>query len=156
MLCCLLLIVLFASAQAERCPKIENVPQCTEDEIPCPGSKYENGCPTTIVCQAKWYEKDPDKTCTTACGDIKCKEDELKVSSDAITWFRPGSGQCDRMQEFCVKYDIWGADLGLVRSGVDKETTIAWPNSCAPEEKWLNFGFDEYGYWLGSLCIPPQ
>ena len=151
MLCFLLLIVLFASAQSERCPKIENVEQCTQDQIACPGKDFKDGCPTTIVCQDKWFTNG-DKTCTTTCWDVKCKEGEIAIA-DAISWLPLGYEQCDRMQDFCVKYDI-AANFGFETTGVhpSKETTLAWSTSCKVDEKWCNFGFDEYGYWLGSIC----
>ena len=149
--CFLLLIVLFASAQSERCPKIENYPECTEVQIPCPADFGADGCPTKIVCEDKWFDIEK-KSCTTTCWDIKCKKGEEKVEN-AIMWFEGGYGQCDRMQDFCVKFDS-SVNFGIATTGVnpDPKTTIAWPNRCAPGKKWCNLGFDEYGYWKGSAC----
>ena len=148
MLCFLLLIVLFASAQSERCPKIENVPQCNQDQIACPGEKFKDGCPTSIVCEDKWFSED-DKNCTIACWDVKCKEGEFAIEG-TISWIY-GYGQCDRIQDFCVKYDK-AANFGIETTGVHPRAEIAWPTSCKDNEKWCNLGFDEYGYWRGSTC----
>lgn len=136
----LILILPFAYGQLAElgpngCPSLFGEMKCPDHTIRCP-SLYNKttGCYESFTCNPKFFKN--DNTCMAFCMNIQCKKGERLVF--------PGVDENNcQMQPLCVS-----------NMNPDPEAVMVQPEECdkTKGEKWCQFGFDEYGMWLGSYC----